>query len=82
MRRVREAAKAKESAKGNEAVKEAAIDKEARLGRNREETSKGLEGRTAPSLRAFADTRDADGGGGGDRACLGTLLVDLPGGPP
>ena len=45
MRTVREAAK--ESAKGNEAAKEAAIDKEVRLGRDREETSEGLKGRTA-----------------------------------
>jgi hypothetical protein len=57
LRRVREAAaaKAKESAKGHEIPKEAVIDKEVvRSGRDREETSEGLKGRTARTAQELA----------------------------
>jgi hypothetical protein len=56
LRRVREAAaaKAKESGKGNESAKEAAGNKEVRLGRDGEEPSDGLKGRTARTVQELS----------------------------
>ena len=41
-----------------------------------------LEPRAPAPLGTAADLRDPSGGGGGHRADLGTLLVDVPGSPP
>src|ERR1700738_2353006 len=44
--------------------------------------ARGLEPRAPAALGAAADLRTPWGGGGGHRADLGTLLVDVPGSPP